>query len=178
MLSLGGIPPTVGFMGKLLIFRSAVDAGLVGLAIVGVLSSAAGVYYYLRVVVYMFMRPAPEAGALPERRSPDPGWPARAERLGGGACWLLPGITQHLALARGGGFPRAVSDARGAEAREEVARPASTRGQRAAERSSAVSVPRHPHAISGTLRASRAATSRRSRGMNAICDVTAPTRTR
>src|SRR5262249_27498442 len=59
-LSLGGIPPTVGFMGKLLIFQSAVDAGLVGLAIVGVLSSVAGVYYNLRVVVYMFMRPSPE----------------------------------------------------------------------------------------------------------------------
>ncbi|HVP60494.1 MAG TPA: NADH-quinone oxidoreductase subunit N [Myxococcaceae bacterium] len=67
MLSLGGIPPMAGFMGKLLIFRAAVDAGLVGLAIVGVLTSAVGAYYYLRVVVYMYMRPAPEAGALPER---------------------------------------------------------------------------------------------------------------
>jgi len=67
MLSLGGIPPTVGFMGKLLIFRSAVDAGLIGLTIAGVLSSAAGVYYYLRVVVYMFMRPAPEGAAVLER---------------------------------------------------------------------------------------------------------------
>jgi len=60
LLSLGGIPPTMGFMGKLLIFRSAVDAGLVGLAIVGVLASAAAIYYYLRVVVYMYMRPSPE----------------------------------------------------------------------------------------------------------------------
>jgi NADH-quinone oxidoreductase subunit N len=67
MLSLGGIPPTVGFMAKLLIFRSAVDAGLIGLAIVGVLSSAAGVYYYLRVVVYMYMRPAPEGAHMPAR---------------------------------------------------------------------------------------------------------------
>jgi NADH-quinone oxidoreductase subunit N len=67
MLSLGGIPPTVGFMGKLLIFRSAVDTGLIGLAIVGVLSSAAGVYYYLRVVVYMFMRPVPEGAHALER---------------------------------------------------------------------------------------------------------------
>ncbi len=67
MLSLGGIPPTVGFMGKLLIFRSAVDAGLLPLAIVGVLTSAAAVYYYLRVVVYMFMRPAPEGAAAPFR---------------------------------------------------------------------------------------------------------------
>jgi len=67
MLSLGGIPPMAGFMAKLLIFRSAVDAGLVGLVIVGVITSAVGAYYYLRVVVYMYMRPAPEAGALPER---------------------------------------------------------------------------------------------------------------
>jgi NADH-quinone oxidoreductase subunit N len=69
MLSLGGIPPLVGFMGKLLIFRAAVDAGLVWLAVVGILSSAAGAYYYLRVVVHMFMRPAPEAGVLPERHA-------------------------------------------------------------------------------------------------------------
>ncbi len=68
MLSLGGIPPTVGFMAKLLIFRSAIDAGLVGLTVVAVLSSAAGIYYYLRVVVYMFMRPAGE-GALSVPRS-------------------------------------------------------------------------------------------------------------
>ena len=67
MLSLGGIPPTIGFMGKLLLFRSAVDAGLVGLAVVGMLTSAAAVYYYLRVVVYMFMRPAPEGQIAPER---------------------------------------------------------------------------------------------------------------
>jgi len=67
MLSLGGIPPTVGFMGKLLIFRSAVDVGLLGVAIVGVLSSAVGVYYYLRVVVYMYMRPAPEDAPAAER---------------------------------------------------------------------------------------------------------------
>lgn len=67
MLSLGGIPPTIGFMSKLLIFQAAVDAGLIGLTIVGVLSSAAGVYYYLRVVVYMFMRPVPEGAHVLER---------------------------------------------------------------------------------------------------------------
>jgi len=67
MLSLGGIPPTVGFMGKLLIFRAGVDAGLLGLAVLGVLASAAGVYYYLRVVVYMFMRPAADGMPALER---------------------------------------------------------------------------------------------------------------
>ena len=68
MLSLAGIPPTVGFIGKLLLFRAAVDAGLVGLTLVAVLSSAAGAYYYLRVVIYMYMRPVPE-GAHPLERA-------------------------------------------------------------------------------------------------------------
>ncbi|MGE6756549.1 NADH-quinone oxidoreductase subunit N [Corallococcus interemptor] len=68
MLSLGGIPPTVGFMSKLLIFQAAIDVGLVGLTVVAVLSSAAGAYYYLRVVVYMFMHPIPE-GAQPLERN-------------------------------------------------------------------------------------------------------------
>ena len=67
MLSLGGLPPTIGFKGKLLIFRAGVDAGLLGLAILGVLASAAGVYYYLRVVVYMFMRPAADGVPALER---------------------------------------------------------------------------------------------------------------
>jgi NADH-quinone oxidoreductase subunit N len=59
LLSLAGIPPTAGFVGKLYIFQAAVGAELYGLAILGVLTSAMGVYYYLRVVVYMYMRPAP-----------------------------------------------------------------------------------------------------------------------
>jgi NADH-quinone oxidoreductase subunit N len=68
MLSLGGVPPTVGFLGKLFLFGAAVDAGLLGLAVVGVLSSAVGVYYYLRVVVYMFMRTAPADATEPPRQ--------------------------------------------------------------------------------------------------------------
>jgi NADH-quinone oxidoreductase subunit N len=67
MLSLAGIPPTIGFIGKLILFRAAVDAGLVGLTIIAVLSSAAGAYYYLRVVVYMYMRPVPEGAHVLER---------------------------------------------------------------------------------------------------------------
>jgi len=58
MISLAGVPPTAGFMAKLTIFRSAVEAGLVPLAIFGVLTSAAGLYYYLRVVVYLYMVPS------------------------------------------------------------------------------------------------------------------------
>jgi len=58
LLSLAGIPPTAGFVGKLYIFKAAVGAGLYGLAVLGVLTSALGAFYYLRVVVYMYMRQA------------------------------------------------------------------------------------------------------------------------
>jgi len=60
LASLAGIPPFAGFIGKLYIFRAAIDSGLLGAAIVGVLTSVLGAYYYLRVVVYMYMRPAEE----------------------------------------------------------------------------------------------------------------------
>lgn len=56
MLSLGGIPPTVGFFGKYLVFLDAVGDGLVGLAVLGVLASLVGVFYYLRVVYYLYMK--------------------------------------------------------------------------------------------------------------------------
>jgi NADH-quinone oxidoreductase subunit N len=57
LLSLGGVPPTAGFMAKLSVFRAAIDAGLAPLAVFGVLTSVAGLYYYLRVVVFMYMVP-------------------------------------------------------------------------------------------------------------------------
>ncbi len=56
MLSLAGIPPTAGFLGKFYLFKEAVERGLVNLAVIGVLASAVGVYYYLRVIVYMYMK--------------------------------------------------------------------------------------------------------------------------
>ncbi len=56
MLSLTGVPPTAGFVGKFFIFRSVIDAGLIGLALVGVITSLISAYYYLRVVVVMYMR--------------------------------------------------------------------------------------------------------------------------
>jgi NADH-quinone oxidoreductase subunit N len=65
MLSLGGIPPAVGFLGKLYVFRSAVDAGLIGLTVIGVLTSVVGAYYYLKVIVHMFMRPSPTGVQVP-----------------------------------------------------------------------------------------------------------------
>ena len=56
MLSLTGLPPTVGFIGKLLVFRAAIDAGLVSLALVGVFGSLVSAGYYLRVVYYLWMK--------------------------------------------------------------------------------------------------------------------------
>jgi NADH-quinone oxidoreductase subunit N len=57
MLSLTGVPLTVGFIGKLYVFRAALDAGYLWLALVGVLTSLVSAYYYLRVVVVMYMQP-------------------------------------------------------------------------------------------------------------------------
>jgi NADH-quinone oxidoreductase subunit N len=62
LLSLAGIPPTAGFFGKWFVFRAAIDAGLYWLAIVAFVNSVIGAYYYLRVLVYMYMR-EPAAGA-------------------------------------------------------------------------------------------------------------------
>jgi NADH-quinone oxidoreductase subunit N len=55
LLSLGGLPPTAGFIGKWYIFSAAVSSGYYGLAIVGVLTSVISVFFYLRVVVMMYM---------------------------------------------------------------------------------------------------------------------------
>ena len=56
MLSLTGIPLTAGFVGKFMVFASAVQAGLYGLAVVGVLTSVVSAFYYMRVVVNMYLR--------------------------------------------------------------------------------------------------------------------------
>lgn len=58
LFSLVGIPPFVGFVGKYYVFAAAVNAGLVPLAIIGVLASAASAYYYLRVMVYLYFKDA------------------------------------------------------------------------------------------------------------------------
>jgi NADH-quinone oxidoreductase subunit N len=81
MLSSAGIPPSAGFIGKFELFRSAVDAGAQGaaagipgshmmfaLVVMGILTSVAGVYYYLRVLVHLYMKePVREVEALPHQ---------------------------------------------------------------------------------------------------------------
>jgi NADH-quinone oxidoreductase subunit N len=61
MFSMAGIPPLAGFFGKLFIFRSAIDAGLYALAIVGVLSSVVAAFYYLRIIKVMYFDDVTEA---------------------------------------------------------------------------------------------------------------------
>jgi NADH-quinone oxidoreductase subunit N len=79
MLSSAGIPPAAGFMGKFMVFQTAIDASIVGaaagtpgssmlivLVVAGVLTSVAGVYYYMRVVVHLYMKkPVRAVGSLP-----------------------------------------------------------------------------------------------------------------
>jgi NADH-quinone oxidoreductase subunit N len=59
MLSLGGIPPTAGFMGKFWLFGAAIESGYVWLAVIGVLNSAVSLYYYIRIVVFMMLKNEP-----------------------------------------------------------------------------------------------------------------------
>jgi NADH-quinone oxidoreductase subunit N len=63
LLSLGGIPPLSGFIGKVLVFAAAVEAGQVALAIIGVLTSVIGLYYYLTVMKILY-RPAVDEAPL------------------------------------------------------------------------------------------------------------------
>jgi NADH-quinone oxidoreductase subunit N len=63
LLSLVGIPPLAGFVGKVYLFGAAVQAGYVGLAVLAGLNSAVAAYYYLRVVVSMYMEEPAGAGA-------------------------------------------------------------------------------------------------------------------
>jgi NADH-quinone oxidoreductase subunit N len=101
MLSLGGIPPTLGFLGKYLVFQQAVSAGHLKLAVLGVLASLVGVFYYLRVVYVLYMRP--------ERKQPEglliDGWGRAAALIAAVATLVLglwpAGLLQWLIAATG-----------------------------------------------------------------------------
>jgi NADH-quinone oxidoreductase subunit N len=83
MLSLAGIPPLPGFIAKFLIFKNVMAAGYTTYAVLGLVGSYLGIYFYLRVIQYLFMSP--------EERAPDPG-PSRGLALGAGLICLVPAI--------------------------------------------------------------------------------------
>lgn len=56
MFALAGIPPTAGYIGKFVLFSSAIYAGLVWLAVLAILNSALSLYYYLRIINYMYLK--------------------------------------------------------------------------------------------------------------------------
>ncbi|MCB9964295.1 MAG: NADH-quinone oxidoreductase subunit NuoN [Rhodospirillales bacterium] len=61
MFSMSGIPPLAGFFGKLFIFQTAIESGLIVLAVLGVVSSVVAAYYYLRIIKVMFFDDAVES---------------------------------------------------------------------------------------------------------------------
>lgn len=65
MLSLAGFPPTAGFFAKFYIFKASIDAGNLILPLVGAVSTIISIYYYLKVVVMMYMKPLPEDKSFP-----------------------------------------------------------------------------------------------------------------
>jgi len=97
MFSLAGVPPLAGFFAKWYVFNAAIQAGLYWLAVIGVLSSAVGAYYYLRIVKIMYFD---EAAPAFDR-------PAAAPRAVLAAC----GVLILLLFAYPGGFIDATSAA-------------------------------------------------------------------
>ena len=100
LLSLSGVPPTVGFFGKLYIVKAALGADLNLLAVLLLLNSVLAAYYYLRVLVYMYMR-EPAAGA-PIAVPMKSGYVAAALVVAAVAVLgvgLLPGTSLEMALA-------------------------------------------------------------------------------
>jgi NADH-quinone oxidoreductase subunit N len=69
LFSLAGVPPMLGFFGKLYVLRAAYDAGLAWLAIAGVIASVIGAFYYLRIVFYMYFGEE-QADGLDVNKSP------------------------------------------------------------------------------------------------------------
>ncbi|HSH69749.1 MAG TPA: NADH-quinone oxidoreductase subunit N [Deferrisomatales bacterium] len=100
MFSMAGIPPTAGFIGKFLIFKAAVHEGYYWLTILGVLNSAASVYFYLRVIVTLYFKPE-AATPLVEKLRAGPAIIAGTACAGLAVLYLgiLPGSLVDLATA-------------------------------------------------------------------------------
>jgi NADH-quinone oxidoreductase subunit N len=70
LLSLAGIPPTAGFVAKVLVFQAAVISGQWALVVVAVLASVVAAFFYIRVIVIMYMQEPEEAAAIPTQAIP------------------------------------------------------------------------------------------------------------
>jgi NADH-quinone oxidoreductase subunit N len=86
LISLTGVPPTVGFMAKIYIFGAAVDSGLTWLVVVGVLNSVVSAYYYLRVIKVMYL------SAPPSEEPVESGLPIRLAMFATGASVVVFGL--------------------------------------------------------------------------------------
>jgi len=84
LISLAGIPLTGGFIGKLYLFSAAIQKGFIGLAVIGVLNSVLSVFYYFRLMVFMYMREPVAETPEPERIS----WPVQVI-IGIGVLFIL-----------------------------------------------------------------------------------------
>jgi NADH-quinone oxidoreductase subunit N len=106
MFSLTGLPPFVGFWGKLYVFRAAVEANMSWLAVVGVINSVISAFYYVAVVVQMYMRSPAEVEGQAEPAPIHLGGPVAVTLTVAGVVTVLLGIwpTPLVALISWGGF--------------------------------------------------------------------------
>jgi NADH-quinone oxidoreductase subunit N len=65
MFSMAGIPPLAGFFGKFFVFVAAIEQGLITLAVIGVVSSVVGAFYYMRIVKFMYFDESEESFEQP-----------------------------------------------------------------------------------------------------------------
>ncbi len=93
MLSLTGLPPTIGFVGKFYIFMASIEAGYLWLALVGVITSLISAYYYLRVIVVMYMQDGDVEAQTP--------WTLQLAVLGTTAATFIFGIWPQALLEFG-----------------------------------------------------------------------------
>ena len=182
MFSLAGIPPTVGFYAKFSVIQAAVDAGFVWLAVVAVLASLVGAFYYLRVVKLMYFDDATDTAPIVARaRQPRA---AVGQRPRAAALRHLPAAADGLVRRRAGAVRVPLTPARGGgragRRRAKIGRSAvpplrfSDPGH---ARRPLRHLPRRPDAAVDRLRRDPAARSRRRRGLRAAdADLLRPAR--
>jgi NADH-quinone oxidoreductase subunit N len=95
MFSLTGIPLTAGFMGKWLVFNATIQAGLVPLAVIGVLTSVISAFYYMRVIRNMFQNQQPDGLELPPVAS-SVNWAVYASMVGVILLGIFPVLITNL----------------------------------------------------------------------------------